>query len=159
MTQQLSDKEIRVEFTVDAPPERAYEVFTTGIDSWWPRGHHIGKGQLAEEVIEPRAGGRCFGREADGTECAWGTVLAWEPPRHFAFSWEIGLDWQHDPDPAHASRVDVTFEPLEPGRTAVTLVHSGFENHGKGWESMRDSVGGEGGWPGMANTYAEAAAA
>lgn len=154
----MSEKEVRVELTVDAPAERAYQVFTTGIDSWWPRSHHIGKGTLAEEVIEPRVGGRCYGREADGSECPWGTVLVWEPPRHFAFSWEIGLDWQHM-DPARASRVDVTFEAIGPGRTAVTLVHSDFEKHGAGWESMRDSVQGEGGWPDLFDTYAKAAAA
>ncbi|MEV6135409.1 SRPBCC family protein [Nocardia sp. NPDC051990] len=159
MTQQLSEKEVRVEFVVDAPIDRAYDVFTNGIDSWWPRGHHIGKGELAQEVIEPREGGRCFGREADGTECPWGTVLVWDPPRHFAFSWEIGLDWQHETDPERASRVDVIFEPVTADRTAVTLVHSDFEKHGEGWESMRDSVRSEDGWPDLANAYAKAAAA
>ncbi|WP_433205693.1 SRPBCC family protein [Nocardia sp. CA-107356] len=159
MTQQLSDKEVRVELVVDAPIDRAYDVFTTGIDSWWPRAHHIGKGELAQEVIEPRAGGRCFGREADGTECPWGTVLVWDRPRHFAFSWEIGLDWQHDTNPDRASRVDVTFEAVTPERTAVTLVHSGFENHGTGWESMRDSVQSEGGWPDLVNSYGKVVAA
>ncbi|WP_062985693.1 SRPBCC family protein [Nocardia anaemiae] len=159
MTQQLSDKEVRVELVVDAPIEKAYDVFTNGIDSWWPRAHHIGKGELAQEVIEPREGGRCFGREADGTECPWGTVLVWDPPRHFAFSWEISLAWQHETDPDRASRVDVTFAAVTADRTAVTLVHSGFEKHGAGWESMRDSVQSEGGWPDLVNTYAKAAAA
>jgi Activator of Hsp90 ATPase homolog 1-like protein len=159
MTQQLSDNEVRVDLVVEAPIDAAYDVFTNGIDSWWPRGHHIGKGQLAEEVIEPRLGGRCFGREADGTECPWGTVLVWNPPQQFAFSWEIGLDWQHEPSPERASRVDVTFTAVTPDRTAVTLVHSDFERHGDGWESMRDNVGSEGGWPDLAHTYGKVVAA
>ncbi len=155
MTQQLSDREVRVELVVDAPIEKAYDVFTIGIDSWWPRTHHIGKGELAQQVIEPRAGGRCFGREADGTECPWGTVLVWDPPRHFAFSWEISLNWQRETDPDRASRVDVTFASASADRTDVTLVHSDFEKHGAGWESMRDSVQSEGGWAELVNAYAK----
>ncbi|WP_063051038.1 SRPBCC family protein [Nocardia arthritidis] len=159
MTQQVNGKDVRVELVVDAPIETAYEVFTSGIDRWWPREHHIGTGRLAEEVIEPRVGGRCLGREEDGTECPWGTVLVWQPPSHFAFSWQIGLDWKQETDPERASRVDVTFSAIAPDRTAVTLVHSGFERHGPGWESMHDAVGSAGGWPDLANSYAKAAAA
>ncbi|NQE72070.1 hypothetical protein [Nocardia gamkensis] len=47
MTQQVNGKDVRVELVVDAPIETAYEVFTTGIDRWWPREHHIGTGRLA----------------------------------------------------------------------------------------------------------------
>ena len=67
--------------TVKADLEHAFNVFTAGFDTWWPRSHHIGKKPLQKAVIEPRAGGRCFGREADGTECQWGTVTTWEPPQ------------------------------------------------------------------------------
>jgi hypothetical protein len=38
--------------------ERAFSVFTDGIDRWWPKQHHIGKSPLKRGVIEPRAGGR-----------------------------------------------------------------------------------------------------
>ncbi len=155
----MRGKEVRVELTVDAPIAKAYEVFTTGIDSWWPREHHIGAGTLAEEVVEPWAGGRLLGREADGAECPWGTVLAWEPPTHFAFSWAISLAWQYEPDPARTSRVDVTFAEIDPGHTRVTLVHSGLENHGEGWESMRDAVSDPKGWPGLQELYAKVVAA
>ncbi|AYF78469.1 ATPase [Nocardia yunnanensis] len=158
MTQSLSDKDVRVEFVVEAPPDRAFEVFTVGIDSWWPRAHHIGAGDLVEEVMEPRPGGRCYGREADGTECPWGTVLEWDPPHHVAFSWQISLDWKYQPDPARASRVDVTFAPEGSDRTRVTLVHSGFERHGTDWGSMRDAVGSPEGWPALTETYGKAVA-
>jgi hypothetical protein len=86
-------------------------------------------------------------------------VLVWDPPKHVAFSWEISLEWQAQSDPELASRVDVAFAAEGPNRTAVTLVHSGFERHGTGWESMRDGVSGEGGWPDMVRTYAKAAEA
>ncbi|MBF4995865.1 SRPBCC family protein [Nocardia sp. BSTN01] len=159
MTQQTSDTQVHVELTVEAPIDTAFDVFTTGMDSWWPREHHIGAGPLAEVVVEPRVGGRLLGREADGTECPWGRVLVWDRPGHFAFSWDISLDWKYQPDPALTSRVDVTFTPVDSTHTAVTLVHGDFGNHGEGWESMRDAVGSPGGWPGLADTYARAAAA
>ncbi|MBY8862235.1 SRPBCC family protein [Nocardia sp. CA2R105] len=159
MTEQLNDNEVRVEFTVDSPIEKAYDVFTTGMNSWWPREHHIGAGALAEAVVEPRVGGRLFGRETDGTECPWGRVLVWDRPTYFAFSWDISLDWQFQPDQAKTSRVDVTFTAVDSGRTAVTLVHSEFENHGEGWQSMRDAVGSDGGWPALKDGYAKAASA
>lgn len=158
MTAVQSD-EVRVELTVEAPIETAFKVFTDGFDTWWPRSHHIGSGELVEAVIEPRVGGRCYGREADGTRCPWGTVLVWEPPKRLAFSWDISLEWKSEPDPAKASRVDVTFAATGASQTAVTLVHSGFDRHGEGWQSMRDGVAGEGGWPDLANTYAKAAEA
>jgi uncharacterized protein YndB with AHSA1/START domain len=162
MTQQHSTAhrdEVRLELTVEAPIEKAYDVFTTGMDSWWPRDHHLGSGTLAEVVVEPRAGGRLYSRETDGTECPWGEVLVWDRPTHFAFSWGISLQWQYEPDPAKTSRVDVTFTALDDGRTAVTLLHSGLVNHGDGWESMRDAVGSPSGWPFLYDTYVKAASA
>ncbi|MEU2038756.1 hypothetical protein [Nocardia niwae] len=69
------------------------------------------------------------------------------------------MDWQHQPHPERASRVDVTFATVAADRTAVTLVHSDFEKHGSGWESMHDAVGSAGGWPDLVNTYAKVAAA
>ncbi|GAB2538721.1 SRPBCC family protein [Nocardia heshunensis] len=159
MTSRTQTPAVTVELTVNASLDKAYRVFTTGMDSWWPREHHIGKGPLAEAVVEPRLGGRLYGREADGTECVWGRVLAWTPPTHFAFSWDINLDWHLETDPARTSRVDVTFTALDEGHTTVTLVHSGFENHGPGWESMREAVASPNGWPALSENYAVAAAA
>ena len=32
----------------------------------------------------------------DGSECDWGRVLAWEPPRRFVWGWELTARWTHD---------------------------------------------------------------
>jgi len=132
--------------TVNASVEHAFRVFTEGFDTWWPRGHHIGNKPLQKAVIEPRTGGRCYGREADGHECQWGTVMAWEPPRRLLLAWQIDLNWQFDPDLSHASEVEVRFTPAANGMTRVDLEHRHFERHGEGFERMRTSVGGDGGW-------------
>ncbi|HZC26252.1 MAG TPA: SRPBCC family protein [Actinopolymorphaceae bacterium] len=159
MTKQADPRTARSEITVNVPVEKAFEVFTNGIDTWWPRDHHIGAGKLDKEIIEPRVGGRCYGREADGTVCPWGTVVAWDPPRHFAVAWQITLAWTYEPDVERSSRVDVEFTADGPERTHVVLVHSDFERYGTGWESMRDSVGSAGGWPGGLRLFAAAAEA
>jgi uncharacterized protein YndB with AHSA1/START domain len=156
-TRGAEDALVRTEIVVNAPIETAFDVFTEGIDTWWPRAHHLGGGTLDKEVVEPRVGGRCYGSDVDGTECQWGTVLAWDRPHHLAFAWQINLAWTFDPDVNQASRVDVHFGSDGPGRTKVTLVHSELARHGTGWDSMRGSVGSAGGWPGMLQAFAKAA--
>lgn len=105
-------------------------------------------------VFEPRVGGHIIDRGTDGSECRWGRVLAYDPPRLVCFSWDINLRWQLETDPAKASEVEVTFTPLAPGRTRVVLTHRHLDRHGDGWEIMRDAVGA--GW--SLARYAEVAA-
>ena len=140
--------------TVKADLEHAFKVFTEGFDTWWPRGHHIGKKPLQKAVIEPRAGGRCFGREADGNECQWGTVTAWEPPNRLVLAWQIDPNWQFEPDISKASEVEVRFTPEGAGMTRVDLEHRHFERMAPGWEGMRTSVNAEGGWTGLLKLFA-----
>ena len=53
---------VRKTITVKAAAPHAFAVFTSGIDKWWPRSHHIGSAPLEEMVIEPGVGGCCYGR-------------------------------------------------------------------------------------------------
>ncbi len=141
-----TDVPVRKTITVNVSTERAFKVFTEGFDTWWPRSHHIGKGALEKAVIETRLGGRCYGREADGTECPWGTVLVWEPPHRFVIAWQITHEWGYQPDLEKASEVEVRFTPEPGGGTRVDLEHRHFNRMGPGGESMRAGVGAEGGW-------------
>lgn len=140
--------------TVKAGLEHAFKVFTEGFDTWWPRGHHIGKKPLQKAVIEPRAGGRCFGREADGNECQWGTVTAWEPPNRLVLAWQIDPNWQFEPDISKASEVEVRFTAESAGVTRVDLEHRHFERHGKDADKVRIPVGGIGGWETLLQIFA-----
>jgi uncharacterized protein YndB with AHSA1/START domain len=148
--------EVRTSVDVTVAPEVAFDVFTTGIDRWWNRGHHLLSGELKEVGVEPRSGGRLWEENEAGEICTWGRVLTWDPPRTFAFSWLISVDFSVPTPDAVGSRVTVTFTPTASG-TQVTLVHDQFENHGPGWENMRDGVGSEGGWPSGIRRYAEVA--
>jgi hypothetical protein len=56
--------------------ERAFDVFTAGFDSWWPRSHNICQSPMEKALIETFVGGRCYQRSIDGSECDWGRVIA-----------------------------------------------------------------------------------
>jgi uncharacterized protein YndB with AHSA1/START domain len=146
MTVQEAATSVRESIVVDAPAERVFELFTDGMGSWWPKDHHILEGELAEMVFEPRVGGRIYDRAADGSECAWARVLAYEPPDRVVFSWDIRCDWKIESDRAKTSEVEVRFIPDGPKRTRVELEHRNLERHGEGWEQMRDAVGSPNGW-------------
>jgi uncharacterized protein YndB with AHSA1/START domain len=137
---------VTAEIVVDAPVERAFEVFTADIGSWWPAEHHILQSPLAKMVFEPRVGGHVYDVGTDGSECRWARVLAYEPPDRIVFSWDITLGWQIETDPANTSEVEVRFGADGPDRTRVQLEHRHLDRHGEGWEGMRDAVGAPEGW-------------
>jgi uncharacterized protein YndB with AHSA1/START domain len=143
--------------TVEASPDRAFEVFTAGIDTWWPRTHHIGKTALKETRIEGHVGGRCYGVHEDGSDVDWGKVLVWEPPDRLVLAWQVTHKWGYEPDLAKASEVEVIFTPVDAGRTRVDLEHRYFERMGPGGEEMRTSVAG--GWGKLLEMFAARAGA
>lgn len=157
MTQQQESTDVRAEVSVHAPIEGTFQVFTERVGDWWPAAHRLGDDAWVDVRIEPRVGGRWYERSADGTECDWGGVLIWEPPDHLVLSWQLGMNFDLQTNPELASRIDVRFEADGPDRTTVTLVHSDFEKHGEGWESMRDGVAHQGGWTGIMAAFAEVA--
>jgi uncharacterized protein YndB with AHSA1/START domain len=137
---------VRTSIVVEAPVERAFDVFTQQMPSWWHPDHHILRGELAEMVFEPRVGGGIYDRGVDGSECRWARVLAYEPPSRVVFSWDIDLEWKIETDRDKTSEVEVRFRADWPERTRVELEHRNLDRHGAGWERMRDAVGSPGGW-------------
>jgi uncharacterized protein YndB with AHSA1/START domain len=147
MSTQAQATTVRREIVVEASAERAFRVFTERLDEIKPRDHNPLEVEIAETVLEPRAGGRIYDRGVDGSEFEWATLLAFEPPLRFAFSWNFDASWEFQPDAARRSEVEISFHPEGAGRTRVVLEHRHLERHGEGWEGMREGVGGEGGWP------------
>jgi hypothetical protein len=149
----LPDAPVRKTVTVKASQQRAFEVFTAGFDSWWPRSHHIGKVPMKRAVLEGRVGGRCYSEQTDGTECDWGEIVQWDPPKRFVMAWKITVQWQYEADLAKSSEVEVLFTPLADGSTRVDLEHRNFARMGAGWETMREMVNAEGGWGGLLQMF------
>jgi uncharacterized protein YndB with AHSA1/START domain len=143
--------------TVGLPIERAFALFTSSVDAWWPHQFHIGTADVAEILLEPHVGGRWYERGVDGSECDWGRVLAWEPPARVVFTWQINGSWQFDPDPAHASEIEARFTADGPQETTVDLEHRYFERI-DGGRTIRDTINGGGSWQLLLDSYAKLAA-
>ena len=147
MTHSATDTSIRTSVTVDAPIERAFKVFTEDFDRIKPREHNMLAVEIAETVFERHEGGRIYDRGVDASECAWARVLAYEPPDRVVFSWDISPRWQIETDHDKTSEVEVRFIAETPERTRVELEHRHLDRHGEGWESERDGIAADGGWP------------
>lgn len=150
---------VRREVTVDAPVERAFEVFTAQFGDFKPKEHNLLGAPIVETTFEPRVGGNIFDRAEDGSECRWARILVFEPPDRVVFSWDISPYWQLEADEANASEVEVRFIAAAPDRTRVELEHRNLDRHGPGWEGVRDGIGNEGGWPTYLARYADVVAA
>ncbi len=146
---------VRQTLLVPIPPQRAFTLFTEGFTSWWI-GHHIGQGDLQEVVIEPRAGGRWYERSVDGSECDWGKVLVFDPPGRLVMTWQLDAKFEYDPDPAHASEIEVLFTE-EDGQTRVDFEHRHFERVAENGAELARTVGADGGWPTILDLYVKAA--
>jgi uncharacterized protein YndB with AHSA1/START domain len=157
MTTQAPRTAVSTQVVVDAPLERAFQVFTEDFDRIKPREHNMLDVEIAETVFEPRVGGRIYDRGIDGSECSWARVLAFEPPERIVFSWDISPQWRIETDVAKTSEVEVRFIADSAARTRVELEHRNLDRHGAGWESEREAVDSEGGWPLYLARFAEVA--
>jgi uncharacterized protein YndB with AHSA1/START domain len=155
MNKQASETAVRGSIVVAAPIERAFSVFTDDFGSFKPPDHNLLDVEIAETVFEPRVGGHLYDRGVDGSECRWARVLAYEPPNRVVFSWDISPQWQIETDLDKTSEVEVRFIAETPDRTRVELEHRNLDRHGEGWESERDGVGGDQGWPVYLDRFAE----
>jgi uncharacterized protein YndB with AHSA1/START domain len=145
---------VRSSVLVHAPIERAFRVFTEDFGAFKPPEHNLLPVEIAETVFEPHAGGHLYDRGVDGSECRWARVLAYEPPHRIVISWDISPHWQLEPDRDKTSEVEVRFIAESPERTRVQLEHRNLDRHGDDWESLRDGVHGDQGWPLYLDRYA-----
>jgi len=83
-------------------------------------------------------------------------VLVWEPPQRLVVTWQINGQWQYDPDPGHASEIEVRFTAEGPGQTVVELEHRLLDRLAGG-EAIRGTILGGGGWTAILEQFAKAA--
>jgi uncharacterized protein YndB with AHSA1/START domain len=142
---QTAIEAVRKSLVVKCSPERAFEVFTREIGSWWPlHQYSIGQDRITEVVFEEQVGGRIFERHSDGGEGEWGRVLAWDPPSRFVMSWYPGSD------ASQATELEVHFAAEGDG-ARVELEHRGWEILG---ERARESRGNyDSGWGDVVGYY------
>jgi uncharacterized protein YndB with AHSA1/START domain len=124
---------LRLSFVIRCPAAHAFEVWTTRLAKWWPRGHTASGDPDTLVVLEPRDGGRLYERTADGVEIDWGRITGWDPPRRLAYRWHIGLD------ASEATDVELTFVDLDDGSTRLDIVHAGWERLSADGPSRREA--------------------
>ena len=152
----MSTHAVKKQVVVEVSQAHAFHVFTTAIDTWWPREHRIGKGTLKAFHLEPHVGGRWYEENTEGARCDTGKVLVWDPPVRLVLAWQITADWQHDP--GFVTEVEVRFIPTGPQQTRVELEHRDLERYGDKREALTKAIDSEGGWSGILAKYAEVAA-
>jgi len=147
--QHITPAAIRKTITVNAPIERAFDVFASRMGAWWHKEHSIAKGTTqADVVIEPRAGGRWYEKGADGSEHAWGRVLDYDPPRRLVLAWQLNREFVYDPN--FETTVEVTFEAQD-GVTVVHFEHRELERMGADAVQLFESM--DGGWAMLLDLY------
>jgi uncharacterized protein YndB with AHSA1/START domain len=149
MSTQAADLIVRKTVTVAAPIERAFEVFTERIGTWWPVAtHSIGREQAQTAVLEGREGGRLYEVIEGGETAPWATLTAWEPPHRLVLSWHV------NPERIAPTEVEVRFT-AEEGGTRVDLEHRAWERLGA--DATDASAGYDEGWDLVLGRYVEAA--
>ncbi len=155
MTQATEPTTVSSSIEVHAPVERAFEVFTRDFGLFKPADHSLLAVPIAETIVETHVGGNIIDRGADGSECRWARILAYEPPNRFVFSWDINPHWSIETDTAKTSEVEVRFTALDEDRTRVEIEHRHLDRHGDGWIGVREGVSTGEGWPFYLDRYAQ----
>ena len=159
MTKTIVIAPVKKSLIIKTDQAHAFDVFTAGLDRWWPKEHHIGEAPVVKAIIEPRQGGRWYAVHADGKEVTTGHMLVWDPLSRIVFTWEINGQWKPEANPKFASEVEVRFIAEDPNRTRVELDHHNFERMSdvEGAKAMRDGI--DNGWLGILEGYKKAAQA
>ena len=137
-----------VDVTINREPAEAFDLFTRRIAEWWPLETHSlgasGNGGRPETVVmEPHVGGLIYEISPDGERQPWGSVTAWEPGVHVAFTWHVGRA------PESGTHVSVNFRPADAGGTHMTLTHDNWHVLGAEAEEQRERY--LTGWTGLLN--------
>jgi len=114
----------------------AFRIYVHQAAQWWPLDTHAlspsNNTKAVDHVVEPRIGGRVYEIAADGREFDWGEVLAYEPGRRFAMTWQLGRMRNV------SGEVEVLFEPTGAASCRITLTHSGWDRMGADAQTMRN---------------------
>jgi uncharacterized protein YndB with AHSA1/START domain len=144
---QAAVEPVRCSVVVRRPLEETFDLFTDRLDTWWPLDTHSIAADTFENRVtvewiafEKHVGGRVVEHMSDGTEAAWGTFLAWEPPRRFVMTWKPTLV------EGPATEVELRFDPVDADHTRIEVVHRGWErladaaekrgSYRRGWEAL-----------------------
>ena len=122
---------IRKAVTVPLAPRDAFDLFTAGIDGWWPRRSRPG----ARLRLRPGRNGALREEAPDAPPRVWARVAVWEPGRRLVLTWDQGHREGEEP-----SEVEGLFTPVDAG-TRVDLTHAAPPPEGSGWTAALAALG------------------
>ena len=141
---------VRHQVTVPLSVEQAFALFVDDMASWWPFKSHSCAGEDACAVqFEPRLGGAVDEITRGGQRHRWGTLTAWEPPRHLAMTWHPAQA------PEQATQLSLHFAAVD-GGCRIELQHGGWSARGADAAPVRDNY--HQGWAHVLGRYAATAA-
>ncbi len=153
MTDQVEP--IRKTLHVRCDVERAFELFTQRLDTWWPLETHSRHDEVdgaeVERVEFPTEAGRpILEHLSTGEALPWGELLVHERPGRLVIAWKPNAN----PNPP--TEIEVTFTPESDG-TRVDLEHRAWERLGD--LAAENRAGYDEGWDLVLGRYVEAVAA
>jgi hypothetical protein len=125
---------IQKELLVGASQATAFNVFTSKMDLWWPRTHHIGKSPMTELILESGVNGRWYSKHEDGSEVNIGYVMQWQPNDLLVLCWQVNGNFQYDPE--LVTEIEVQFIAEGPDTTKVKMEHKNMNRLGSGGKTM-----------------------
>jgi uncharacterized protein YndB with AHSA1/START domain len=120
--------------TVPCAPERAFDLFTRDIATWWPLDKNscsAMSGHVARDLeLDAKQGGEIWEIDYQGERLLWGSFAEFTPSSRVRINWHIN-------SPAdQATMVEVAFIAKGDG-CEVKLSHSGWEALGDQAEATR----------------------
>lgn len=151
----MSTEPIRKTLHVRCSVERAFELFTQGMTTWWPLETHSRHDEVEGATVErvefpPEPGRPILEHLSTGEALPWGELLAHEPPRR------IVIAWKPNSNQAPPTEIEVVFTSEGDG-TRVDLEHRAWERLGD--LATEGRAGYDEGWDLVLGRYAEVAAA
>jgi uncharacterized protein YndB with AHSA1/START domain len=148
---------IRKLVTVRCPPQRAFELFTEHMGTWWPvESYSRAVSEFKDDGVQvellefqPRLGGSVLEHMSDGRIMPWAEVTGWDPPR------SVLMAWRPHAMPEPPTELEVTFAAVGPG-TLVELEHRGWERLSPPFRNELYDVYARG-WPFTLDRFAAAA--
>ncbi len=135
---------LELSYDLTCSPDHAFEVWTTRMSTWWPKGHSVSHDPATVVTLEGYVGGRLLETTSSGQVIVFGEITSWDPPRSFGYRWHIGRA------PSEFTDVAITFSEAEAG-CRLTIRQTGWERLGADAESYR--AGNAGGWSALVPSY------
>ncbi len=140
--------------TVHVLPLTAFNKFINYFNKWWPKEYTWSKKSLVNIKLSNKINGHCTETGPNHFRCDWGTITGIEKGKYISFKWQISPTRSPEPNSTKASAVRITLKKVPGTETLVTLKHSNFKNHGKGWKEYLEAMNSEKGWEFLLKCYA-----